>query len=63
MVSTRESAPDTQASHDFLMELGADRVMHSGRSLYRHLCGVDAILQAWGQAENICKAGLFHSVY
>lgn len=41
----------------------ADKIKHSGRTLYEHLCGTHDLLQAWGNAEPVCNAGLFHSVY
>jgi hypothetical protein len=41
----------------------ADKVRHSGRSLYEHLCGTHDLLQAWGNREPVCTAGLFHSIY
>ena len=42
---------------------GADKIRHSGRSLYEHLVGTHDLLQAWGNAEPVCAAGLFHSIY
>lgn len=42
---------------------GADKVRHSGRSLYAHLVGTHDLLQTWGNAEPVCVAGLFHSIY
>lgn len=53
----------TTALESFLKQLGTDKVLHSKRSLYQHLCGVHAILIAWNQSEDICKAGMFHSIY
>ncbi|WP_437505526.1 cyclophane-containing peptide 2OG-Fe(II) oxygenase YhhC [Sorangium sp. So ce1099] len=48
---------------ELLRSLGADRVPHSQRTLLDHLIGCAAILERWGCVEDICKAGLFHSVY
>jgi hypothetical protein len=48
---------------EFLLQLGTDHVAHSRRTLFEHLCGVEAILRAWEQPENICRAGMFHSIY
>jgi len=48
---------------DFLIQLGADKVAHSGRSLDEHLCGVYKVLRAWKQPEHLCVAGMFHSIY
>jgi len=48
----------------FLLErLHADRVRHSGRSLYTHLVGTHDLLEGWGASQCICTAGLFHSIY
>jgi hypothetical protein len=48
----------------FLLErAGADKIKHSGRTLYAHLCGTHDLLQAWGNDEPVCAAGLFHSIY
>lgn len=36
---------------------------HSSRKLWDHLSGVYEILKSWDECEDVCKAGLFHSVY
>ena len=41
----------------------AGKTRHSGRMLYDHLAGTHALLEAWGNSEDICNAGLFHSIY
>jgi hypothetical protein len=46
----------------FLREHNVE-VGHSGRTLLDHLLGTRALLEAWGQREALCLAGLFHSVY
>lgn len=48
---------------EFLLDAGADRIKHSGRSLYDHLCGTYDLLFAWGCPEATCLGGLFHSIY
>lgn len=48
---------------DFLIEHGADRIRHSGRTLYRHLRGTYDLLVQAGADHEVCAAGLFHSVY
>lgn len=45
------------------MEAGADKTRHSGRSLFDHLVGTHDLLQRWGNREEVCNAGLFHSIY
>jgi len=47
----------------FLISLGADRTMHSGRSLLEHLAGTYDLLKSWNNSPEVCIAGLFHSVY
>ena len=49
--------------HQFLIDLGAAKTSHSGRTFYEHLCGVESILRTWRQSPEMCTAGLFHSVY
>jgi hypothetical protein len=46
-----------------LEQCGAHRTRHSGRSLYHHLRGTEFLLQAWQCGEDVCLAGLFHSIY
>jgi hypothetical protein len=41
----------------------AGKTRHSGRMLYEHLCGTHKLLEEWGNSENVCTAGLFHSIY
>src|SRR5207344_2930316 len=41
----------------------AGKTRHSGRMLYDHLAGTHALLEAWGNSEPVCTAGLFHSIY
>jgi len=46
-----------------LWPAGTDKIKHSGRTLYDHLVGTHDLLQAWGNSEPVCAAGLFHSIY
>ena len=48
---------------DLLLSVDADRTPHSGRSLFEHLKGVHDLLRDWDNAEDVCLAGLFHSIY
>jgi hypothetical protein len=52
-----------QQHRDFLFELGTLYVWHSGRSLYLHLKGTHDLLRDWDNSEDVCLAGLFHSIY
>ena len=36
---------------------------HSGRTFHAHLSGTYRLLKQWGNAEEVCLAGLFHSIY
>ena len=47
----------------FLHERGAHLISHSCSTLLDHLKGTHALLQEWGNDEDTCNAGLFHSVY
>src|SRR5262245_27404402 len=47
----------------FLMELGVDRVGHTNKSYLAHLVGVYRDMQAGGCTADVCRAGMFHSIY
>eukprot|EP01050_Picozoa_sp_SAG11_P016502 SAG11_NODE_2258_length_3613_cov_1.480364_1_plen_271_part_00 len=57
----------------FLETLGVDKIKHTRKvgadlslqegSFLDHLTGVESILRAWGCPEDVCLAGLFHSIY
>src|SRR5437588_10467821 len=55
----RESKPLT----DFLVGLGIDQVAHTSKTYLGHLVGVYRIMQARGCEEEVCRAGMFHSIY
>jgi hypothetical protein len=48
---------------EFLISLGADKTPHSGRVLLDHLKGVHDLLRDWDNSDDVCAAGLFHSIY
>lgn len=48
---------------DLLRELSTDQNPHSGRTLMDHLQGTWRLLRDWDNPDEICTAGLFHSVY
>src|SRR5437588_10151483 len=48
---------------DFLVARGIDRVGHTGKSYLAHLVGVYKLMEGRGCAEELCRAGLFHSIY
>jgi hypothetical protein len=49
---------------DFLVSLGTDSVPHTGDKAYlAHLIGVHRDLENWGCDRDVCRAGMFHSIY
>ncbi len=47
----------------FLLSLGSETVGHSGKNYLAHVIGVYRLMQAQGCDEDLCRAGLFHSIY
>lgn len=48
---------------DFLRELGTEHVSHTEKSYLAHNIGVYNFMKARGCTEELCRAGLFHSIY
>lgn len=48
---------------DYLVSLGTDKVPHTNEVFLSHLIGVHRDLKAWGCDEELCRAGMFHSIY
>jgi hypothetical protein len=49
---------------NYLKEIGCDKQKHGGsRTLLDHLVGVSVLLSERGCSDDLCKAGLFHSIY
>jgi hypothetical protein len=48
---------------DFLVALGTDKVPHTNEVFLAHLIGVYRDLESWGCDEELCRAGMFHSIY
>lgn len=48
---------------DFLVSLGTDKVPHTHGVFLAHLIGVYRDMEAWGGDEDLCRAGMFHSIY
>lgn len=56
--------PNYRAMVDFLRGLGTEDVPHSGdKGFLAHLVGVFKDLEGWGCDRDVCRAGLFHSIY
>jgi hypothetical protein len=48
---------------DFLVGLGVEQVDHTNKSYLAHLIGVYRFLQERGCSEEVCRGGMFHSIY
>jgi hypothetical protein len=48
---------------DFLVGMGVEQVPHSHKSYLAHLIAVYRSLEAQGRPEDVCRAGMFHSIY
>lgn len=48
---------------DFLVELGIEQVDHTQRNYLAHLTNVYRLMQTAECDEDLCRAGLFHSIY
>src|SRR5689334_7221119 len=48
---------------NFLTGLGVEQVPHSEKSFLAHLIGVYRYMEARGCDEELCRAGMFHSIY
>jgi hypothetical protein len=57
------AALDEPGHLSFLHRIGSNEVNHSGRTLLTHLIGTYRLLLARGADQDVCLAGLYHSVY
>ncbi len=48
---------------DFLVNLGIEQIAHTQKNYLAHLISVYKLMQAAGCDEELCRAGLFHSIY
>jgi hypothetical protein len=48
---------------DFLVGLGIEKVDHTEKSFLAHLIGVYRFMKEAGCTEELCRAGMFHSIY
>jgi hypothetical protein len=48
---------------DFFMAVGANDVSHSEKTYLAHAIGVHNDLKEWGCSEDVCRGGMFHSIY
>ena len=55
--------PQYKAMTQFLRDLGTETVPHTGTVFLAHLVGVYNDLKAWHATTDVCRAGMFHSIY
>ncbi len=48
---------------DFLVGIGIEQVPHTEKSYLAHLIAVFRDLEAQGCPQDVCRAGMFHSIY
>lgn len=48
---------------DYIISLGAADLSHSDKTYLAHNIGVYNDLRKWDASEELCRAGLFHSIY
>jgi hypothetical protein len=48
---------------EYLLAQGIDKVGHSGKTYLAHLVNLYRLMQAHGCDEELCRAGMFHSIY
>ncbi len=56
-------ASDFKRFTDFLLGLGVEQIDHTQKSYLAHLIGVYRLMEAEGCDAELCRAGLFHSIY
>ena len=48
---------------DFLVGMGIEQIPHTHKSYLAHLIAVYRDLESQGYPEDVCRAGMFHSIY
>jgi hypothetical protein len=56
-------APGFKQMTDFLVDLGVEQIGHTGKSYLAHLIGVYRLMETQGCTAEVCRAGMFHSIY
>ena len=54
---------DYKRMTDFLLGMGVEQVPHTDKSYLAHLIAVYRILESQGYSQDVCRAGMFHSIY
>lgn len=55
--------PNYKKWTDFLVELGIEKVPHTEKTYLGHLVSVYRLMESEGCSEELCAAGMFHSIY
>lgn len=56
-------AADMKRLTDFLVNLGVEKVGHTGKTYLGHLINVYRLMESEGCDAELCAAGMFHSIY
>src|SRR5262245_20992564 len=48
---------------DFLVDLGIEKIDHTQKTYLAHLIAVYRLMEREGCTEELCRAGMFHSIY
>jgi hypothetical protein len=48
---------------NYLLELGIEKVGHTGKTYLAHLVGLYRMMEERGCTPELCRAGMFHSIY
>src|SRR5438874_11022444 len=48
---------------DFLVNLGIEKVAHTEKTYLGHLVNVYRLMESSGCTDELCRAGMFHSIY
>src|SRR6516165_4722676 len=48
---------------DFLVDLGIEKVPHTEKTYLAHLVAVYRLMESRGCTQELCRAGMFHSIY
>ncbi|MCE9532532.1 MAG: hypothetical protein K8T89_15650, partial [Planctomycetes bacterium] len=55
--------PDIKRMTDFLVDLGIEKVGHTQKTYLSHLISVHRFMNDLGCTDELCWAGMFHSIY
>ncbi len=54
---------DSRRLTDFLLGIGVEQVPHTHKTYLGHLVAVQRLLETQGCSQDVCRAGLLHSLY